>query len=401
MPEQEQHRGGDDGDLVDQQHEPEAVDADHQHQQREDAVGHADRDIVLRQSDCAVGAADEHVAGGPHRDGEERDRGQQRQERADDPAVHAEVRRRGHRVVGAVARAEQRHRRQDRRAEEQPEQCGEQGVAERQAEDDREAAEHDGGDGVGAAEDQPEQIERARGAFVVGDGFDAVRLDFGDLGRCGERGCVRGGHDGPCRAVGCGVRSRKTAGEIACKRFNRYGQVSDHDMPPYARNSAPIIDYFSARSAIFMLCMTVPKNLLDKFRETGRWTRSTRRSSSLLEVDGRLTHREIARAVGSVAVGRGGPCSAAHLQRAGRDPRGRPPRGARPWRTGPRQRLSSTDPRRRSPPRIARRDDVPFLSLTRGPYGLVAEIGSASLATIDRVGVRTACDARGCRASTR
>ena len=115
--EQEEHGGGDDGDLVDQQHESESVDADDENQQREDAVGDRDGEVVVRQADCAVGATDEDVAGGPHRDREERDGGQQRQKGSDDAAVHAEVRRRGHRVVGAVARAEQRHRRQDRRAE--------------------------------------------------------------------------------------------------------------------------------------------------------------------------------------------------------------------------------------------------------------------------------------------
>ena len=60
------------------------------------------------------------------------------------------------------------------------------------------AAEHDGGDGVGAAEDEAEQIERARGALVVGNGFDAVGLDLGGLGRCGDRGGFASSHDDPC-----------------------------------------------------------------------------------------------------------------------------------------------------------------------------------------------------------
>ena len=130
--------------------------------------------------------------------------------------MHPEVRRRGHRVVGAVARAEQRHRRQDRRAEQQPEQGRQQRVAERQPEDDREAAEHDGGDGVGATEHQPEQVERTGGALGVGDRFDAVRLDLGDLrgrlerpvGGRGHRG-FRSGQD----SAGTGERCSWTASD--------------------------------------------------------------------------------------------------------------------------------------------------------------------------------------------
>src|SRR5690606_6638687 len=42
-----------------------------------------------------------------------------------------------------------------------------------------EGAEHAGREGVGAAEGEPEQVERARRAVGVGDPFDPVRLDLG------------------------------------------------------------------------------------------------------------------------------------------------------------------------------------------------------------------------------
>ncbi|MBB5163759.1 Lrp/AsnC family transcriptional regulator [Mycobacterium sp. AZCC_0083] len=104
---------------------------------------------------------------------------------------------------------------------------------------------------------------------------------------------------------------------------------------------------------------------------------------ALLEVDGRLTHRDIARAIGlsrstaalrvqrlltsgqvvvrgvvhPAVIGRG---SLAHVGLAVRG------------RAAP---LAAE---------IARRDDVPFLSLTSGQYGLVAEVRAASPRDVDR-----------------
>jgi DNA-binding Lrp family transcriptional regulator len=104
---------------------------------------------------------------------------------------------------------------------------------------------------------------------------------------------------------------------------------------------------------------------------------------ALLEVDGRLTHRDIARAIGlsrstaairvqrllasgqvvvrgvvhPAVIGRG---SLAHVGLAVRG-RGAP--------------LAAE---------IARRDDVPFLSLTSGQYGLVAEVRAATPRDVDR-----------------
>jgi DNA-binding Lrp family transcriptional regulator len=104
---------------------------------------------------------------------------------------------------------------------------------------------------------------------------------------------------------------------------------------------------------------------------------------ALLEVDGRLTHRDIARAIGlsrstaairvqrlltsgqvvvrgvvhPAVIGRG---SLAHVGLAVRG-RGTP--------------LAAE---------IARRDDVPFLSLTSGQYGLVAEVRAATPRDVDR-----------------
>lgn len=104
---------------------------------------------------------------------------------------------------------------------------------------------------------------------------------------------------------------------------------------------------------------------------------------ALLEVDGRLTHRDVARAIGlsrsaaaarvqrlltsgqvvvrgvvhPAVIGRG---SLAHVGLAVRG------------RAAP---LAAE---------IARRDDVPFLSLTSGQYGLVAEVRAASPRDVDR-----------------
>ena len=104
---------------------------------------------------------------------------------------------------------------------------------------------------------------------------------------------------------------------------------------------------------------------------------------ALLEVDGRLTHRDIARAIGlsrssaavrvqrllasgqvvvrgvvhPAVIGRGA------LAHVGLAVRGR----AAPLAT-----------------EIARRDDVPFLSLTSGQYGLVAEVRAATPRDVDR-----------------
>jgi len=180
---QEQDAGGPHGDLVDPQHEAEAVDAHGQHQHREQPVGQAQGQVGFGQADQALGAAHQGVTRAPHRQREERDGGQQRQERADDPPVHAEVRTGRHRIVGAVDGPEQAHGRQDQRADQGAQQHGHQAGLERQPEQHRKAAQHRGGKGIGAAEDQAEQVEGLGIPFVVRDLFDPEGFYLADAGR--------------------------------------------------------------------------------------------------------------------------------------------------------------------------------------------------------------------------
>ena len=103
----------------------------------------------------------------------------------------------------------------------------------------------------------------------------------------------------------------------------------------------------------------------------------------LLEVDGRLTHREIARAVGLSRS-----TAAARVQRL--ISRGQVViRGAVHPAVLGRGALAHVSvlvdgPAAPVAAELARRDDVPFLSLTGGPHALVAEIRSASARDVDR-----------------
>ena len=175
---QEQQAGAPHRDLVDPQQEAEAVDAHGQHQDREQTVGQAQGQVGFRQADQAFGATDQRIARTPHREREEGDGGQQRQERTDDPPVHAEVRTGRHGVVGAVDRAEQAHRREDQRTQQHAQHNRPDARLKRQAEQHRETAEHGGGKGIGTTEDHPEQVRRACGAFVVRDLFDPVGFNL-------------------------------------------------------------------------------------------------------------------------------------------------------------------------------------------------------------------------------
>lgn len=103
----------------------------------------------------------------------------------------------------------------------------------------------------------------------------------------------------------------------------------------------------------------------------------------LLEVDGRLTHREIARTVGLsrssaaarvqrlIASGQVVVRGAVHPAVIGR--------GALAHVS-----LAVCGPAAPLAAEIAQRDDVPFLSLTSGPHGLIAEVRTASARDVDR-----------------
>lgn len=103
----------------------------------------------------------------------------------------------------------------------------------------------------------------------------------------------------------------------------------------------------------------------------------------LLEIDGRLTHREIARSVGLSRS-----AAAARVQRLLSSGQVVIRGAAHPAVLG-RPALAHVSVSVHGPAapvaaELARRDDVPFLSLTGGQHGLVAEIRSASSRDIDR-----------------
>jgi DNA-binding Lrp family transcriptional regulator len=103
----------------------------------------------------------------------------------------------------------------------------------------------------------------------------------------------------------------------------------------------------------------------------------------LLEVDGRLTHREIARSVGLSRS-----AAAARVQRLLTSGQVVIRGAAHPAVLG-RPALAHVSVTVHGPAtpvatELARRDDVPFLSLTSGQHGLVAEVRSASPRDIDR-----------------
>ncbi|MNT11278.1 hypothetical protein D3C72_1461510 [compost metagenome] len=174
---QEQQAGRPHRDAVDPQHEAETVDAHRQHQQREQTVGQAQGQVGFRQIDQALGAAHQCITRTPDGEREERDSGQQRQERTDDSPVHAEVCTGRHGVVGAVDRAEQAHRREDQCTEHHAQHNRPDASLEGQAEQYRETAEHGGCKGIGATEDQAKQVAGPCGALIVRDLFDPVCFD--------------------------------------------------------------------------------------------------------------------------------------------------------------------------------------------------------------------------------
>lgn len=103
----------------------------------------------------------------------------------------------------------------------------------------------------------------------------------------------------------------------------------------------------------------------------------------LLEVDGRLTHREIARTVGLSRS-----AAAARVQRLINSGQVVVRGAVHPAVIGQgalaHVGLVVRGPAAPLAAEIALRDDVPFLSLTSGPHGLVAEVRAASARDIDR-----------------
>nr|WP_228545957.1 hypothetical protein [Microcella flavibacter] len=176
--EQEQDRVGDHRGLVDEQHELVPEDHDDDHDEADEAVDHRAQADRVGHAEEPAHAADEGVAADPDRDRVERDGRQQREERADDAAAHAEERAGGDGVVRAGARAEEPHRHEEEDADGDAEQHGRDGLPEREPERDRQRAEQHGGEGVRAAELDAHEVDPGRGAVGVGDGVDAALLDL-------------------------------------------------------------------------------------------------------------------------------------------------------------------------------------------------------------------------------
>lgn len=103
----------------------------------------------------------------------------------------------------------------------------------------------------------------------------------------------------------------------------------------------------------------------------------------LLEVDGRLTHREIGRTLGLSRSS-----AAARVQRLIMSGQVVVRGAVHPAVLGQgalaHVSLVVSGPAAPLAAQIARRDDVPFLSLTSGPHGLVAEVRTASAHDVDR-----------------
>ncbi len=159
----------------------EAVEADHQDHDREEGVRHRQQRLRLICAEEPVQRPDEDVAAREGGDRKERDRRQQREERADDPAHHPEVRTAGDRVGRPVRRAEQRHRSKNDPSDDDPEQEGKQAFPEGEPEEqDREGTQDDGRKGVRSAEGDAEEVERLGCAVRRGNRLDAVLLDLGD-----------------------------------------------------------------------------------------------------------------------------------------------------------------------------------------------------------------------------
>ncbi len=191
MPEQDQHGVADHDDLVHQQHEQVAVDDHHDHHSADDGVDDPAQQVGVGDADQPDEGADEGVAADPHRDRVERDRGEQREERPDDPAPDPEVRAGADRVVGAGDRAEQAHRREDQRPDQHPDDRGGDRLPQRQPEQDREGSQDHRGEGVRATELDAEQVQRPRVPMLGRDRVDAVLLHLGGLGPADRGGLVR------------------------------------------------------------------------------------------------------------------------------------------------------------------------------------------------------------------
>ncbi|CAG9226832.1 hypothetical protein PSAB6_460116 [Paraburkholderia sabiae] len=127
-----------------------------------------------------IRTAYQRIAGTPHGEREECNGRQQREKRADDPSMNAEVCARRHRVIRAVAHAEQAHRRKNARADQHADHDRRDARPERQAEQHGKTAEHGSRKRIAAAEQQAEQIDGPRIAGLVGDALETEGLDGGD-----------------------------------------------------------------------------------------------------------------------------------------------------------------------------------------------------------------------------
>lgn len=177
------------------------------------------------------------------------------------------------------------------------------------------------------------------------------------------------------------VRVTLEAPRGACKQFNRYVGVSSHDVPVWCDRSVHNWLERDDRRSIGRTGRV--ENSLDEFPEEVDVDEIDEAIVELLEVDGRLTHREIARIVGLSRS-----AAAARVQRLMASGQVVVRGVVHPAVIG-RGTLAHVGLTVRGPAApiaaaIARRDDVPFLSLTSGRHGLVAEVRAASPRELDR-----------------
>ena len=170
--------GGRDHEPLGGHHHVVADDGDVGHDAAEDRVADEAQDGAVVDVQEGVQPGGQRIAAGPDGQRGEREGGRRLQAGADQPADHAVERAAGDGVVRAGPRAEEAHGREQDAADDR---SGEDRRARRppaEAERHGEPADDEQAEGQAAAEQDQEEVARARLALVVGDRLDAVALDL-------------------------------------------------------------------------------------------------------------------------------------------------------------------------------------------------------------------------------
>ena len=221
-------------------------------------------------------------------------------------------------------------------------------------------------------------VERDTGDDDVGGGHLVQARQSGERSKACETrrfGGVHGadgvGHGGSLRALGSVVCVTVWPSVMARKHFIRYDGSIHHDLPVLTRVSLQN-GLCCARMRLICCIARVEKS----FRNTGEGSPMDEIDEAiveLLEVDGRLTHREIARTVGLSRS-----AAAARVQRLITSGQVIVRGAVHPAVIGQgalaHVGLVVRGPAAPLAAEIALREDVPFLSLTSGTHGLVAGV---------------------------